>query len=321
MTDLLFHTLIGQTIIGYFLMFTIPALIPISFYKLVGLKGLRNALTFEPKDTIIHRLDPRLKVVYPAIMGTLSVFLSWNWVYALLLFCIVPWIMLKPSRTRLRFLLVMTVVPALGEVWSQGIVYNFDNQYLFRFPWTLSWTGVNGLSVQGLEYGLQQAGRFLITVLSSLLLVFTTEPSDIIWACMKLKLPVKLGFALSAGLRFMPLMFERLSILLQAMEVRGYDFSRPDRWWNFREWADYFKRVIVALPLITVPLLINSLRGTHIMAMVADARAFGAHPYRGSFKNHEHTWEDRAALGYYAFLIAGVCLLLSLGIGLRSNYG
>ena len=39
------HTLIGQTIVGYLLVLTIPTVLPLSFIKLVGLNGFRNVLS------------------------------------------------------------------------------------------------------------------------------------------------------------------------------------------------------------------------------------------------------------------------------------
>ncbi|WP_100488362.1 energy-coupling factor transporter transmembrane component T family protein [Sporolactobacillus pectinivorans] len=319
MSQFFFHNLIGQTILGYLLMFMIPALIPLSFMKLVGIKGLRNMLSYEGHDTIIHRLDPRLKVLFPVIIGLLSVFLNWSWVFALCLVSVIPWLLVKPSKARIRVVIAMSIIPAFGQIWSQGILYNTNHDFLFLFPWTLSWTGHQGLSVQGLQYGLQQTGRFLCVSLASLLLMYTAEPAEIIWACMKLKMPVKLGFALSSGLRFLPLMFEKFNTLVQAMEVRGYDFSHPDKWWQLRGWVNYLKRFCMALPVLTVPLFINSLRGTHTMAMVADARAFGANAQRGSLTDHTFTLEDKLAWAYVTMAVLGVVVVIMLGVGLRGS--
>ena len=60
-------------------MFVVPLLLPIAFFKLVGLGGLRELVTYEAKDTPLHNLDPRLKVLYPIpAMGVLSILLSWK---------------------------------------------------------------------------------------------------------------------------------------------------------------------------------------------------------------------------------------------------
>src|SRR5579859_1654006 len=99
---ILFQSLIARTVIGYALMFIVPLILPVVFVRLVGLQGLRHLFSYEPKQSIIHRLDPRLKVLYPVLIGILTVLLNWDFVYLLVLFTLIPWFMLRTSRSRLR---------------------------------------------------------------------------------------------------------------------------------------------------------------------------------------------------------------------------
>ena len=96
-------------------------------------------------------------------------------------------------------------------------------------------------------------------------------------------MPPQVGFALTAAMRFLPDMISRTTLVLRAVELRGYDLSRP-RWFQVNKWWDYARRVSRCVVLITVPLLVGSLRGTTTMAMVADARGFGANKRRGSLR-------------------------------------
>jgi len=180
----------------------------------------------------------------------------------------------------------------------------------------LSWLGTPGLSSTGLLYGLQQAGRTLSGVLAALLLLFTTTPSEIVWAFYKFHLPAAAGLAFSAALRFLPQMMERMTVLLQVVQVRGYDLSIP-RWWEVRKWPGYLGRVFACIPVITIPLLIGSLRTTSVMAMVVDARAFGTQRRRISLREHQATLADRVALGALIGLTLAVILLLVFHIGNR----
>ena len=88
------ENIVGQTIVGYLLMFAVPLALPVLFIKLVGIQGLRHLFSYEPRQTVIHQLDPRLKVVYPSLIGILTVFLNWNFVYALVAFTLIPWFLL-----------------------------------------------------------------------------------------------------------------------------------------------------------------------------------------------------------------------------------
>ena len=66
-------SLLGRTIISYLIVFAVPMILPVAFFKLVGLGGLRELVTYEARDTPLHNLDPRLKVLYPIAMGILSI--------------------------------------------------------------------------------------------------------------------------------------------------------------------------------------------------------------------------------------------------------
>ncbi len=311
------QNLVGRTILGYLLMFVVPLILPVVFVKLVGIRGLRNLFSYEPKQSVIHHLDPRLKILYPFVISTLSVFLNWNFVFLLLLFTIIPWILLRTSSQRLRVVITMVLTPAIGLIWSQGLFYTQGPQHIiFAFPATISWLGSPGLSSTGMLYGAEQAGRVIVAASASFILLFTTKTSEIIWAFYKFRMPAAVGLAFTAALRFVPQLAERMTVLLQAMQVRGYDLTVP-RWWQLRDWPGYIGRVIACIPIVTVPLLIDSLRSTSVMAMVADARAFGSRPERTVLREHTRTTGDVIATSALVGLIVIVVLLVVLHIGNR----
>jgi energy-coupling factor transport system permease protein len=312
------NSLLGRTIISYLLIFTVPTLAPVAFVKLVGFKGLRHLFSYEPKPSLIHRLDPRLKVIYPVMIGALSVFLNWDFVYGLALVTLIPWIILRPSAQRTRVVATLALVPVIGIIWQQGLFYTINNQghMLYVFPATLSWLGTPGLSSSGLQYGLQQGGRTLSAVLASLILLFATTPSEVVWAFYKFHLPAQAGLAFTAAIRFIPQLVERMTVLIQVVQVRGYDLTIP-RWWQVYRWPGYLGRALGLLPIVTIPLLINALRNTSITAMVVDARAFGAFPKRGAVRVHRVTFADVLGWMILLLLTVGVIVLNVLHLATR----
>ena len=90
---------------------------------------------------------------------------------------IVPWFWLRPSRQRVRVLMVMVIGPALAGFWSQGLYYlpNPPIHYLYQFPWTISWMGSPGITSYGMVFGLEQTARVLVTVSTSMLILVTTD--------------------------------------------------------------------------------------------------------------------------------------------------
>ena len=311
-------SLLGRTIISYLLIFTVPLLAPLAFITLIGFKGLRHLFSYEPRQSPIHRMDPRLKVVYPVLIGILSVFLNWQYAFGLAAFTLLPWLVLRPSPQRARVVTTLAVVPVIGIIWQQGLFHTTGNQghILYAFAPTLSWLGTPGLSSSGLVYGLQQGGRTLCAVLAALMVLFTTTPSEVVWAFYKFRMPARVGLAFTAALRFLPQLVERMSVLLQVVQVRGYDLTLP-RWWQVYRWPGYVRRAIGVLPILTIPLLVNALRQTAVTAMVVDARAFGSQPRRTSLRVHRVTGWD--ILGWLLLILvtAAVIVLNVLHIATR----
>ena len=111
-------------------------------------------------------------------------------------------------------------------------------------------------------------------------------------------------------------MISRTNLVLRAVELRGYDMSRP-RWHQVTRWPDYARRLSRCVVLVTVPLLIGTLRGTTTMAMVADARGFGASKKRGSLRVHKTTAADVWGYAILAALVVTALVLNHLNIGAR----
>jgi energy-coupling factor transport system permease protein len=305
-------------VISYAIVFVVPLLLPVAFFKLVGLGGLRELVTYEAKDTPLHRLDPRLKVLYPVAMGILSILLTWSFMLIVFALSILPWFWLRPSRQRVRVLMVMAIGPALGGFWGQGMYYLPPPpiHFVYQFPWTISWLGSPGITTYGMIFGLEQSARVLVTVSTSMLILVTTDVGDFTWAFERFGAPPQIGFALTAALRFLPELISRTTLVLRAVELRGYDLSRP-RWYQVAGWPDYVRRAGRCVVLITVPLLVGTLRGTATMAMVADARGFGTRRKRGSLRVHELTRVDIGGYVILVLLVAGAITLNHLHIGAR----
>jgi energy-coupling factor transport system permease protein len=312
------HSLLVRTVISYLLVFTVPLVLPIAFFKLVGLGGLRELVTYEARDTPLHRLDPRLKVLYPIAMGILSILLSWSFMLIVFGLSLLPWFWLRPSRQRIRVLLVMVIGPALGGFWDQGMYYlpSPPIHFLYQFPWTISWMGSPGITTFGMIFGLEQSARVLVVVSTSMLILVSTDVGDFTWAFERFGAPPAMGFALTAAMRFLPEMISRTTLVLRAVELRGYDLSRP-RWFQVGKWPDYIRRAARCVVLVTVPLLVGTLRGTTTMAMVADARGFGANRKRGSLRVHKLTAVDVGGYVVLVMLVAGAVVLNHLHIGAR----
>ena len=178
------NSLFAQTVIAYLLIFAVPLVLPVLFLKVVGLSGLRTLVTYEARDTPLHKLDPRLKVLYPVGMGILSILFTWKFMLIIFGLTILPWFWLKPSRAKIKVLMVMIIGPAIAGFWGQGMYYLPPPpiHFLYKFPWTLAWLGSPGITSYGMIFGLQQTSRVLVTVSTSMLILISTDVGDFTWA-------------------------------------------------------------------------------------------------------------------------------------------
>jgi energy-coupling factor transport system permease protein len=226
-------------------------------------------------------------------MGILSILFTWKFMLIVFGLTILPWFWLRPSRAKIKVLMVMIIGPAIAGFWGQGMYYlpHPPIHFLYKVPVD---DGMARLARDHhLRHDLRPPAdlRVLVTVSTSMLILISTDVGDFTWAFERFRAPPHVGFALTAALRFLPEMIARTHLVLRAVELRGYDMSRP-RWHQFSRWPDYARRLSRCVVLVTVPLLIGTLRGTTTMAMVADARGFGATRRRGSLRVHKTTAVD-----------------------------
>src|SRR6516225_1699847 len=115
------NSLFVQTIIAYLLIFAVPLVLPVVFLHVVSLSGLRSLVTYEAKATPLHKLGPRLKVLFAVGMGILSILFTWKFMLIVFGLTILPLFWLKPSRAKIKVLIVMIVGPAIAGFWGQGM--------------------------------------------------------------------------------------------------------------------------------------------------------------------------------------------------------
>src|ERR1700751_691902 len=123
MTHVLLHTLAGRTLLACLAMFVVPVVLPAAFVKLGGLGGLRSVFTYETADGPIHRIYPRIKLVYPFAFSSISVLCSWPGVVALVGISITPWAILRPSWAPIWPLLTLALSPTVALLWSQTLFH------------------------------------------------------------------------------------------------------------------------------------------------------------------------------------------------------
>jgi len=252
-------------------------------------------------DSFLHRLNPLTKL---ALTVPVAILVS----------------LIFEPLTPLAIAAVATVATwRFGAVPLMGIIRPLGFALLLGFG--MFWTGVLYYAGQGADdpsivpgplhiteasllYGLTMVSRTLAIFATSALFVLTTNPIDFVTALIQqARLPVRVGYAVFAAYRFVPLIQEELENVRAAHQVRGGTGGRG-LLAQLRQSFGY-----------AIPLLAISVRRAERVALAMDSRGFGARPARTYFRITTVTRSDLVfGVGAMAALAAIVGVPRVLGL-------
>ncbi len=248
---------------------------------------------YYPVDSVIHRLDPRVK-----LMGTLvyllSLFIMSSWT-GYLLGALVLALLIRLSRVPFSFM--TKGLKSILFLLLLSVSFN-----LFLTPGTvLLQLGFLKLTREGLRLALMMGCRLILLVLGSSLMTLTTTPNQLTDGLEKglgfLKLvhvPVhEIAMMMSIALRFIPILVEETDKIMKAQQARGADF----------ESGNIFQRAKAMVPIL-VPLFISAFRRANDLAMAMEARCYHGDEGRTKMKPLRYAARDRIAYVLMAAYLA-----------------
>ena len=257
-----------------------------------------------PGKSVIHRLDPRTKLVF-LVVYIIALFLAVNWVsYGLMLAFLItvitmsgiPWKSFFRGMKPLIFILVFTGV--LNLFFTKG-----------EHPLIAFW--VIEIYPEGIQRAIFMLVRILMLVMGTFLLTYTTSPialTDGLEALLsplkKIRVPVhELAMMMCIALRFIPTLIEETDKIMAAQKARGADF----------ESGKLLDRVKALVPIL-VPLFISAFRRADELATAMECRCYQGGDGRSKMKLLRYQSWDLYAFAIGALIIVGVCLLRSFGL-------
>ncbi|AKB79406.1 Transmembrane component of general energizing module of ECF transporters [Methanosarcina horonobensis HB-1 = JCM 15518] len=276
---------------------------------------------YEQKNSLFHRLDPRVKLLWLFGISVLSVVLGTPYLLVALFASTLPfWLILKPSKNRIKAMILVFGSIGLGFILSQALFYYWAKDPLLTlippsFPLLGSLTGGVYFYADGAVYGLYQSFRFMTSLSAAMLVLATTHPSRLISGLVsffeikirgknyRIGLPYEIAFMLSSAVSFAPTMLEESGVILNAMQARGLELKGGVR------------TKAKALKYILVPLVVNILRAGRKLAISADTRGFRANRHRTSLNELSLKSNDYLFLAYTIFFTAGGLYLSYSGFG------
>ena len=241
-----------------------------------------------PGHSILHRCDPRLKLVatiaYIVVLfvapNPLGLALSILLLAALYKVAQIPGKMILKSLKPIVPIVIFTAVLNLFFVTGQG-------EPLVHF-WVLN------IYVEGVKYAILLAVRVCALIAGTSLLTYTLE--SLLLPLAKLHFPVhELAMMMTIALRFIPTLIEETEKIMNAQKARGAMLD-----------SGTFTQRIKALVPILIPLFISAFRRADELAMAMECRCYHGGEGRTRLKQLKFTGEDFKCLAVIAVALVAI---------------
>lgn len=254
---------------------------------------------YYPAKSVIHQLDPRVKLVTTMIF-VISLFvakgipgyaLATVFLAAVIRLSRVPFGFITKGLKAIVMLLMITVVFNLFLIDGDVVLWRF---------------GFLRITDKGLRTAVFMAIRLIYLIVGSSVMTLTTTPNDLTDGLEKLLGPMKkihmpvheIAMIMSIALRFIPILLEETDKIMKAQIARGADF----------ESGNLIQKAKAMVPLL-VPLFISAFRRANDLAMAMEARCYHGGEGRTKMKPLHYESRDRMAYAVvWGYLVAMIVL-------------
>jgi len=254
---------------------------------------------FFPGDTVVHRLDPRTKLIimlmYITALFIAKGFVAYGFMLAVLITCLAV-SRIKPAAVfrglkPVFIIICITVILNIFFIRGETILFQYYSIIITQ---------------EGVYTAIFMALRLMMLIISTFLLTYTTSPITLtdglermLSPLKRIRLPVhEFAMMMSIALRMIPTLIEETDKIMSAQKSRGADF----------ETGGLIKRAKAILPLI-IPLFISAFRRADELATAMESRCYHGGKGRTKLKVLHFTGIDYIAFIFGAGIVAAVIFL------------
>ena len=253
---------------------------------------------YYPTNSIIHRLDPRVKLagtliyivslfVFKGVAGFIAVTLALS---AVILISGIP---LRYILRGIRGIYILVIITALFNIF-----------FTIGTP-VVQWNAVI-ITKEGITLAIYTSIRLIYLVMGTSIMTLSTTPGDLTCGIEKgcaflkiFKVPVhEMALMMSIALRFIPILMEESDKIKKAQLSRGADF----------ESGNIFRRAKAMLPIL-VPLFVSAFRRANELSVAMDSRCYHGGSGRTKLNPLKYERHDIAAYLVIAGYLAVVIIL------------
>ena len=240
---------------------------------------------YYPTDSVIHKLDPRVKIVC-TLLYLISLFLF----KSVLGYVICTIFLIAVIRTS-KLLLITTIFNLFFTTTGKILVS----------------VGFIKITEDGLRASVYMVLRLIYLIIGSSLMTLTTTPNELtdgieslLRPLNKVKVPVhEIAMMMSIALRFIPILLEETDKIMKAQIARGADL----------ESGNIIQKAKSMIPIL-VPLFVSAFRRANDLAMAMEARCYRGGDGRTKMKPLIYKKRD-----YVTYGVMLLYLIVVIGVG------
>ena len=254
-----------------------------------------------PGETVVHRLDPRTKLLL-VIIYIVGLFNSVGWASYAFVILVTALSMalskIKP-RSALKGLKPLVIIIILTAVLN---IFYTDGTPIVE-GWIITWEGIERAVMMSLRIILLIVGTFMLTYTTSPIAL--TDGLEIMMGPLKkIKIPVhEMSMMMSMALRFIPTLIEETDKIMSAQKARGADFDS----------GNLFQRAKALLPIL-VPLFVSAFRRADELAVAMESRCYHGGEGRTRMKQLKMQGIDAWALVLGAMFLSAIFTMKHFGL-------
>lgn len=254
---------------------------------------------FFPGDSIIHRLDPRFKIVMTLIFiimiftGESMICLGIGAVYT------VTSVLLSKIKLKMFVKSVRPLMPFLLITAFLNILFVRDGTVYFH------WKFIK-ITSEGINVSVFMIIRIVLLIVGSSLLTYTTSPITLTDAVERLLSPLKrfkfpvheLAMMMSIALRFIPTLIEETDKIISAQKARGAEIDTGSL-------MNRAKNLVSVL----IPLFVSAFRRADELATAMECRCYVGGEGRTRLRQLKSSARDYIALSFTVFFL--LCVIVT----------
>ena len=260
-----------------------------------------------PGNSIIHKLDPRMKIIV-AIVYIAAIFFASD-IYTLSIIFIVNILIIFLSE--IPFTIILKALKPLIFIMAFTVIINVfmspGETLLFEFGFVKIYLD-----------GLRNAAFLVIRIVclvsaTSVFITYTTSPTMLTDAIerllsplKKIKIPVhEFALMMTIALRMIPTLIDETEKIINAQKARGADFYS----------GNILKRAKALIPVL-IPLIVSAFRRADELATAMECRCYRGGEGRTKMKQLKYSSKDLLAFALSVIFISGVIVLPKIAAAL-----